>query len=308
MFILQRAVIVGFLCLIAAAPFGRAWAAERKILGVEVSPDLKHVTIKCDSPAIKYSSFVIERPCRLVLDLESTALGSVPHKIAIGRDPIKEIRLGFLNERARVAVDFGDNVVPPFKIEKFNNDIVISLDRGNAGGGRALRELSRPYIAVPRIQPAAPKSPSAVPVNAHAVASEISVKQSGVANNMVYVELANRKNPKQSYRLVIDMNIDAMQPMRATLSDSSGNLKKYEMSANTEPSPEAAPEPARTAVGPRKAPVDLESQDDDKKKFKWGAQPAAQSAGMSSASPSPGVLFHIEEYQLEKRKDLATSN
>jgi hypothetical protein len=125
---------------------------------------------------------------------------------------------------------------------------------------------------------------------------------------MVYVELANRKNPKQSYRLVIDMNIDAMQPMRATLSDSSGNLKKYEMSANTEPSPEAAPEPARTAVGPRKAPVDLESQDDDKKKFKWGVQPAAQSAGMSSASPSPGVLFHIEEYQLEKRKDLATSN
>jgi hypothetical protein len=297
-----RAVITGFVCLIIVATFGRAWAADRKILGVQVSPDLKRITIKCDSPTGKHSSFVIQRPHRLVLDLESTALGSVPTKIAVGRDPISEIRLGFLNERARVAIDFGDSAVPPFKIEKLNNDIVVSMERGAAGSPPRMKHSS---AAPSRGQSAVPKPAGAGRPEPRPEAMEISVKHSGVANNMIYVELTNRKNPKQSYRLVIDMDPEAMQPKMATLSDSSGNLKKYEMSASTEPAGEAA-EPTKTAVGPRKTPVGTESQESDKKKFQWGSQPAAQSTGTPDRSPKSNVLFHIEEYQLEKKKNLAT--
>jgi hypothetical protein len=301
---LLRAAIAGFLCLIIVVTFGTAWGADRKILGVDVSPDLKHITIKCDSPAGKHSSFVIQGPYRLVLDLESTALGSVPSKINVGRDPINEIRLGFLNERARVAIDFGDSVVPPFKIEKVKNDIVISIDRGLAS---ARREGTRPSTAAPRVEPVA--SPSvAERARPRPDAAEIAVKHSGVANNMVYVELTNRKNPKQSYRLVIDIDPEAMRPRKATLSDTRGNLQKFEMSASTDPIPEAASEPARTAVGPRKAPLAAENQESDKKKFQWGAQPAAQSTGTSSPPSKCGVLFHIEEFQLEKRKNMATSD
>ncbi len=233
---LQRPVIAVFVCLIVASPLGWAWAADRKILGVQVSPDLKRITIKCDSPAGKHSSFVIQRPQRLVLDLESTALGTVPTKIAVGREPINEIRLGFLNERARVAIDFGDSAVPPFKIEKVNNDIVVSLERGLAvcspgavAGGQRGAACSARYAQAASAKPANPRPDGAA----------IAVKHSGVANNMVYVELTNRKNPKQSYRLVIDVDPEAMQPRNATLSDSSGSLKKYEMTASTELSPES---------------------------------------------------------------------
>jgi hypothetical protein len=304
MSVLQRAAITGLICLTFLAPFGSAWGADRRILGVQVSPDLKHVTIKCDSPVGKHSSFVIQGPCRLVLDLESTELGSVPSKIAVGRDPINEIRLGFLNERARVAIDFGDHAVPPFRIEKVKNDIVVSMERGLAGSGR---EATRPSVAVPRVEAAAsPSGPERT--RPRPDAADIFVKHSGAANSMVYVELTNRKNPKQSYRLVIDMDPEAMQPRKATLSDARGNLQKFEISPSTEPGPEAASEPARTAVGPRKGPVASENQESDKKKFQWGAQPAAQSNGASSRSSKSGVLFHIEEYQLEKRKNMATSD
>jgi hypothetical protein len=301
MSIVLRAAIAGFLSLIFMAPFGSAWGADRRILGVSVSPDLKTITIKCDGPVDRHSSFVIQRPYRLVLDLESTALGTVPARISVGRRPITEIRLGHSHDKARVAIDFGDNVVPPFKIEKAHNNIVVRLSVAAAS-------VQRDGAGTGPVTPASPSRPSmrhAERVPLDPSASGITVKNAGISNNMVYLDLATQKNPNQPYRLVIDLDADAMLPKQATVSDWQGNLKKFEVTAVKE----TFAEPARpAAVGPRKSVAGSDVQDGSKKKFKWGLQSAAQSSGRVERPSADGIPFRLEEFKLQKRQTAATAD
>ena len=132
-------------CCLLMANYGPAWAAESaNITSVQVAPDLKQISIKCDGPVGKHSAFVIQKPYRLVLDMESTGLGKIPTKINVGRNPLNEIRLGYANSRARVVMDFGDNPVPSFKVDKQSNGILVSLGvKAGAWQPRPARETGR---------------------------------------------------------------------------------------------------------------------------------------------------------------------
>lgn len=304
MSIVKRAALTGFICLIMMVPLGPAWGADRRIQGVNLSPDLKNITIKCDGPIERHSSFVIQRPYRLVLDLESTALGAVPARISVGREPISEIRLGHANDRARVAIDFGDHVVPPFKIEKTHDGIVVRLSPGTAPPRSEVRNA----VQGPPMKPARPSVRPIERTPRERDASGIVVKDTGISNNMIYLELTTRKSPNQSYRLVIDMDAEAMRPKLATVSDSQGNMKKFEVSEAKEIATETAPEPVRPVVGPRKTAVGSDNQDSSKKKFKWGMQSAAQSSGPAEPETSSGLPFRVEEFQLRKRQTAATTD
>jgi AMIN domain len=297
----QRAIFAVIICLMTVALFGQARAEDRKILGVQVSPDLKRITIKCDGPAGRPSSFIIRHPYRLVLDMQSTALGSIPRKISVDRDPIREIRLGFLNERARVVIDFGDNVVPPFKIENVNNDIVVNLDRGATG---AFSKGRHAPVSGSTAQSGPSKIPEAGRTHPRSHAARIAVKHSRVVNNKLYVDLINRNEPKMSYKLAINLDPKAMAPTNATLTDLKGNKRKFKISATTQTVPDAPSNHVKSLVGPRKEPAGPETSEADNKKFKWGAQ----SAGSKGSVSRGDVHFHIENYQLEKRKNLAAGN
>ena len=50
----------------------------------------------------------------------------------------------------------------------------------------------------------------------------VSVKTAGVTDDLIFVELASKKDPSATYRLVIDVDVEALQVKQATVSDAQG--------------------------------------------------------------------------------------
>jgi AMIN domain len=247
-----------FACLILTANYCPTWAAEQaNITSVQVAPDLKHISIKCDGPVGRHSTFVIQKPYRLVLDLESTGLGKIPAKIHIGRNPVNEIRLGYANSRARIVVDFGDNPVPSFKVDKQSNSLLVNL--GVKAGAWQPKPAPKPAAKLQK-DPVQPKVVALTPASKKADSSTVSVKSAGVADDLVFVELVHKKDPKRTYRLVIDLDVEERFDLASSQFD------------NEISSPSVQPR-----VGPRRAAGPIAAPSADHPKFKWGDQPGEKS-------------------------------
>ncbi|MBI5252702.1 MAG: AMIN domain-containing protein, partial [Desulfomonile tiedjei] len=265
---------------------GTAFCDSTTITGVQVSPDLRQVSIKFDGFAGKHSAFVIERPYRLVLDFDSTALARVPNRINVGRDPIDSIRLGQGgNGRARVVVDFGDHPVPPFRIDRQASAVIVSLASGSVNRAapvsreapvnleeaapRAVPVAKKPAVTA---KPEVPKLKEPQPQQTTKKNSGMSVKSAGMAENFVFVEIADQKDPKRTYRLVIDMDREELNVRGATVSDPQGNVKRFQVMS----SQGQGGAPQTTAADPEKS--EFKSADTSvttsgvKGKFKWGLQ------------------------------------
>ena len=275
-------------CLLLMANYCPAWAAESAtITAVQVAPDLKQISIKCDGPVGKHSAFVIQKPYRLVLDMESTGLGKIPPKINVGGNPLNEIRVGYANSRARVVMDFGDHPVPSFKVDKQSNGILVSL--GVKAGAWQPRPAAKPAPQLQR-DPVQPKAVAPAPAPQKADSSKVSVKTAGVKDDLVFVELASKKDPKQTYRVVIDVDVDALQVRQATVSDAQGRLKGFDL-ASSKPGNETSSPSIKPGVGPRRTAGPTAAPSGDHPKFKWGvhagekSQVQPQAAKLNSGGP-----------------------
>ena len=260
------ALLVSFLLM---ANSGQAWdAGSVNITSVQVAPDLKQISITCDGPVGKNAAFVFQKPYRLVLDMESTGLGKIPTKINIGREPVNEIRLGYANSRARVVVDFGDHPVPSFKIDRQNNGILVSL--GVQAGAWQPKPAAKPAAQLQR-QPVQPKADSSAPSTQEADTSKVSVKTAGVTDDLIFVELAHKKDPKRTYRVVIDLDVEELQVRQATVSDAQGHLKRFDL-ALSKPGNEISVPPVQLGVGPCRTAEPTAAPSGGHPKFKWGVQ------------------------------------
>ncbi len=249
------------------ANYGSAWAAESaNITSVQVAPDLKQISIRCDGPVGKHSAFVIQKPYRLVLDMESTGLGKIPPKINVGRNPLNEIRVGYANSRARVVMDFGDHPVPSFKIDKQGNSILVSL--GVKAGAWQPKPALKPAAQLQKA-PVPPKAVAPAPASQRADNSKVSVKTAGVTDDLIFVELASKNDPKRTYRLVIDLDVEELQVRQATVSDAQGRLKSFDL-ASSKPGNETAVPSIKPSVGPRRTAGPTAASSADHPKFKWG--------------------------------------
>lgn len=287
--------------LLLAQSVGLSYGQEfGTIAAVNLTPDNKRVIIKTDGQVGTHSAFVIERPCRLVIDFESTGLGAVARRIKVGRDPIEEIRLGNTDSRARVVVDFGDRPVPTFRIDRMNNGIVVmlgeSIVQSAAGSAKpklaAFQTVAQP---LPVRAPGAgvPKSPAA----------GLSVNKAGVTDGLVVVELADGKNSKGKYRLVVDLDTKGMLVRNATLSDARGALKRFDLVERpSDSTAEASARSIRSAADEDdRDPGNLGPKPPGAAKYKWGL-PSAQSRHTSAPDKRAGMPFQVEHFQLQAKK------
>jgi AMIN domain len=282
-----------FACLILTANYGPTWAAEQvNITSVQVAPDLKHISIKCDGPVGRHSTFVIQKPYRLVLDLESTGLGKIPAKIHVGRNPVNEIRLGYANSRARIVVDFGENPVPPFKVDKQSNSLLVNL--GVKAGAWQPKPAPKPAAKLQK-DPVQPKAVAQAPATKKADSSTVSVKSAGVADDLVFVELVHKKDPKRTYRLVIDLDVEELQVRQASVSDGQGHLKRFDLSSSQSDNESSSPA-VQPRVGPRRAAGPTATPSGEVPKFKWGDQPGEKRQPQAVKLNAGGPL-RVETYQ-----------
>ena len=253
-FAVQAAVIFAFISMILAGQASAQAGAEGlNIIGVQPSHDLKHIKIKFSGQVGRHTAYVVERPYRLVMDFEATGLGKVPPRIKVDRGPIREIRLGSTSSRARVVVDFGENPVPPFNLSTHQELVVVTLGKTEPALGRS-DTSPEPILSVPPPISGSVASPGAVPadhVRSAKADSLLSVKGAGITDDLIFVELADRRDPRRIYRLVVDFDYQSLLLRKATLSDSQGNLKRFDFASDVAPA--VAPrEISNLSAGPRK--------------------------------------------------------
>lgn len=289
-----------FVCLILAASWSELPAADTpNILGVQVSPDAKQIMIKGDGPLGKHSAFVISQPYRLVVDFEAAGLGQVPARTKINRDRINEIRLGRVNSRTRVVADFGENAVPPFKLYHQDNLVVITL--GDAPPSTASVEprlAPRPSVARASNKPVAVARSTKSPPRTEKQ-SGVSMKASGVKDNLVFMELADRSDPKRVYRLAFDFDLAARRIKNATLSDNSGAVSRFEIAA-VNPPPDSQEEKGKPVVGPRRESMTQAVAGTARPKYHWGL-PNVEQKDPEGQYLSSGSPFHFNDSHVVTR-------
>lgn len=298
------------LCLAVLGSFGKIASANApEITAVQVAPDVSSVIIKSDGPLGKHSSFVIDKPFRLVIDFEDTSVGKLQGKIRVDRGAISEIRLGYHNNRARVVFDFGENPVPAYQIEKKGDLCVVALGRSQAVldprrpkpppitrpvskkpetplvERPSRREESVPPDRVPvkqdshrgttpsvreeSTQPDRPKYGSGISEAARPLTGSgsseagsrtsaekqplsLTVSTAEMKNNLLIVELLDRKDPKITFRIVLDLDMEELMVRGALLTDARGNLKKFELTRTDPQSRGGNSKDSRMSFGPRK--------------------------------------------------------
>ncbi|MFC1834526.1 AMIN domain-containing protein [Thermodesulfobacteriota bacterium] len=102
-------------------------AGSPQITAIKPDHAGKVITIKTKGTVGKHRARVIGEPNRLVIDFEGTQVGKMPPRNNPGRGNINEIRVGHSKGRARVVLDFGNNAVPAFKIERKRDRIRVLM-------------------------------------------------------------------------------------------------------------------------------------------------------------------------------------
>ena len=235
--------VVTLICLLVISPQyapARGESQGANIIGVQPSHDLKQIKIKFSGKAVRPHAYVVERPYRLIMDFKSTRLGHVPAKITLNRGLIREIRTGTHSSLARVVVDFGKNPAPPYKVSGRNDVVILTLGKTHQSAEKS-KSAAENRVVAPKEAPTKSSSAPAPPDDrkSESANSPFSVKAAGLSDNLIFVELADRKDPTRTYRLVMDFDYDNLQLRTATFSDALGNVKRFDMALN--PAPGEAP-------------------------------------------------------------------
>lgn len=290
------------LCLI----LGIAWAypgyaASGVITGVKVASDLTKIVIKSQGDVGKHAAFVLNGPHRLVVDVADASAAHTRRRIRVDREPIREIRVGESPSRVRVVVDFGSNPVPPFKIQRMSDSILVMLGKPR---------ISSPSAASSANASPARRSKSLLTRRAergsrNTCDSKMLVKRSGVKGNLVFVELVCPRDPRKEYRIVVDLDFDAVRVRNASVSDATGNVKRFDL-VDASLSQERDGETVGTRAGPRKQGERLAPGSPRRPKFKWGL-PTVKTRGPEGKEARRGGPFRLEEFKLQPRSEKGAS-
>ncbi len=305
------------------------------ISSVKISPDMRQVVITGDGVLGRHTTFTLDKPYRLVVDFDSTALGNMINRIKLERPPISEIRLGKLQNRARLVIDFGDFPVPAYAIERSNNVAVIALgesnipitekivepirekdNRGQKHQAQNLRPIQAKKEASSKIVESVPApTPIEKPAtevqtkkSAERTQSEQSVKKAALSNDLLIVEIQDPENPGRTYSIAIDIDFKNQTLRSASLSGSHGEIKRFDISELEDsnlPNQEKMPSSINSSIGPRRLGVSntvFQTRPMEKPRSVFNSKPY-----VTSIQPPEGPDVHnplkMEEFKLEVRKD-----
>ncbi len=290
----SRLFLIGFALSLLVPSAGAASAsAAGAIAGVRVSAHGKHVIILCDGPVGRHATSVLSNPNRLVIDFDDTGLRGAERKLRVDKEPIKEIRLGHFQSKARIVVDFGESPVPSHRIHSEQNSMILVLGKpatqtGGATKPRTVRNSSNGQPAPER------------PVRAPAVSgkeSTLAIRSATVEEGMVVLELADRNSPQRTARLVVDVDMNRLRVRHASVTAAANAVSLAE--GQPQSPVKVADQQLTTGPGPRKAPTGIDSSD-SQKKYQWW-QPTVQPRGPDVKPARSDMPLRLERWSLQKR-------
>ena len=127
----------------------------------------------------------------------------------------------------------------------------------------------------------------------------MSITTSGVKDNLIFMELADRNDPKRVYRVAIDFDATANVIRHATLSDPAGNIQRFDP-APRDSATDRDKEKPKAAAGPRREVTSADPGATDKPKFRWGL-PSAERKEAQKKHITSGSPFHFDDFTLKPR-------
>ena len=130
--------------------------------------------------------------------------------------------------------------------------------------------------------------------------SKVSVKTAGVTDDLIFVELASKKDPKRTYRVVIDVDVEALQVRQATVSDAQGRLKSFDLASSKSGNETAVPS-IKPSVGPRRTAGPTAAPSGDHPKFKWGVHAGEnRQVKPQAAKLNAGPPIRVERFEPQR--------
>ncbi len=288
------------LMIVGYAHYGMA-AEEGIISGVKLAPDLTHIVIQHNGRIGSCSTFVIGPSVQAGIGRRfDPVLQKLPGKVKVDRAPINEIRLGYANSRVRVVVDFGDNPVPSFQIEKGDREIRLNMGKRLALGVDRPDKPEKRTVRAPSWAKAAASTDSPK----RAVAA-MKVKSARVDDNRVVLELADTQTPDKAYLLTVEMDRQDFKVRGATLRDNYGTVQRFDRRTAKDGISRVKVETVEPWDRMGAAGEDRAQYSDGKAKFKWGLQ-SAQHAHRTVPGPTRKGAFQVERFVLKPRASVTS--
>ncbi len=93
------------------------------------------VFIKLSRPPTAVNHFTLDRPSRLILDLDGPAAAqATPHKLPVNNPVIESIRIGGAKDKTRIVLQLHGGEVPSYTVDALRDTVVVFV--GEPGGGK----------------------------------------------------------------------------------------------------------------------------------------------------------------------------
>jgi hypothetical protein len=247
--------IVMILLMSAAGPTSSHAASLAVIEDVTVSEDLKKVVVKFNRRAIPPTVFKIDGPPRLVMDFEGVALGKAPKQIPFENQPLKEVRAGKLPMGSRIVVDFGDYVIPQYKVRRMDNYFIVLFGEFTQESEVSYNQPAGQGVPVMPAGYGPSQESDANIINDER--SNLVIQSAEVKDESILLEVTLRDNPDKTYKIRLGVDFEQLGFNTANIRCAPGVKKsKKKKTLLVEAARKSLRMAARnTAAGPRRGPV-----------------------------------------------------
>ncbi|MDQ7781599.1 MAG: AMIN domain-containing protein [Desulfomonilaceae bacterium] len=260
-----------------------AWATGDNLTNVTASPDLRRIIIESSSVIGQYNVFELERPPRLVIDIQGMKPGKAMQTTPPERTGGLKIAVSESRSGSHVVLDFGGGPVPSHRIRRMDNYLIVFLGEWIAPS--ATTPTTAPVTAIPQPDPkteiSRPQRRAGNQGNPSSELSDLTIKSAQVRNGIIVLKVADRADPERLFSINLGVNLNRLGFVSAgihPLTTGSGPVLETEKrSRDSSPAPEE-----RVPRGPRKTSEPDVSEPDV-------YAPSANSADSTLGGTRPGA-------------------
>jgi type IV pilus assembly protein PilQ len=104
--------------------------------------DVTEVTFAADGVIGDYNSFTLKSPPRLVIDLWNLKSRLPKRTVRAETSHLKQVRIGQHPKKTRLVLDASGSTLPPYRVDRFENGLVITLGVGDSPKQNAVGMLA----------------------------------------------------------------------------------------------------------------------------------------------------------------------
>ena len=188
--------------------------AAESLTKVKVSPDLQRVIIESSGTIAKYNAFELDRPPRLVIDMDGVLPGKAAKVTPPERTGGLKIQVSESRSGTHVVLDFGGGPVPTYRIRPMDNYLIVFLGEWTAPTAKAPPLSASKPASKSRHQSSKARSPEPSPGKLAgkkiSKPSDLTIQSATVSNGIIVLKVADRAKPERLFRINLGVNLDRL--------------------------------------------------------------------------------------------------